>query len=284
MNKHFTYSILQYFPNEGSGEVLNIGILLLYPDLNFSQFIYPQHLTRLKHAFPGFSDKVVKGFVRSIEQKSLALSQSPEIWASIDLENDTNTFISEHLLLPDASPLRFSPTKPAVRYAEPERIAADYKRLFLSSYETHSPISRKDESSLVRQFKKYIMGVDERVWEYVREKFELETETRSYQFDFAWKNGSHNLVKAISLDLKRPDAIQRKAERYFGRFSLLKSSAETQNLHFDLLLARPKPRSLWRAYDQSIDILAQAPYTKIWEGKEINQYSKQTAEYLLELL
>lgn len=79
MSKLFTYSLLQYSPNAGLGEVLNIGGLFLFADLNRAELRFPAHLQRLRVAFPGASEKLVRGFLRSIAQRATELSRQPEL-------------------------------------------------------------------------------------------------------------------------------------------------------------------------------------------------------------
>jgi len=281
MSKQFTYSLLQFSPNAGLGERLNIGVLFLFADLNRAELRYPKHLQRLRAAFPGTAEKLVRGYLRSIAQRATELSRRPDLWATLDLQRNASVFIGRHLLIPDASAIQFTPVRVALRYATPEQIMADYSGQYLGAYQTEPVSPRQDEAGLARRYKQQLRQIDECLLRRVQEDYRLQVASEEYQFDFAWQNGRQNLVKALSFDFKRADSIQRKAERYFGQLTLLTPTAEERALHFDLLLARPQQRSLFGSYDRALSILAQVPHTELWEGEDIQRYSERTARYLL---
>jgi len=282
MNKSFTYSLLQYTTSEGSGEVLNIGVLLIFQDTNSIELLYPKQLGRLKQAFPGVSEKVVRGFLKSINQRAYRLSHQPEKWSSLRLKENIQAFIGEHLLIPDASSIRFSEVKTAAFYSSPQKIAKDYEKLFLSIYLKEEKEEQHDENFITQKFKQLLKEKDRHIINRIKEGFQLLVGDEVYNFDFAWQNGKQNLVKAISLDVKRDSSIKRKTERFFGQLTLLQPIVESRNLHFDLLLSRPKSQSLYKNYQRALDILERVPHTKIWEEHEIETYTQQTADYLLE--
>lgn len=282
MSNHFSYSLLQYTPAEGCGEVLNIGVLLLFPELNRAELLSPRYLGRLRAAFPNAPERLVRGFLRSISNRTQVLSREPEIWSSINLLVDADRFIASHLLIPDASSIRFTSAKTVVRYASPEQVANDYFRLYLSVFDQSPKESRTDEKRLVKRFKQTLSNIHQGLPDLLKQDYELEVQDEKYSFDFSWQNGRQNLVKAISFDVKREETIKRKTERYFGQFTLLQPTVEERNLHFDLLLARPRIRSLFASYDRSLTILSQVPHAKLWEGEAIDQYSQKTAKELLD--
>lgn len=97
-----------------------------------------------------------------------------------------------------------------------------------------------------------------------------ERNDRQYKFDFAWQNHSFNLVQTVSLDFKRPDSIQRKGEQKFGQFFLLQDFAKQKHARFDLLLARPSNRQLFRAYDRAIEDIRRAGNIEIIEDDQLS--------------
>lgn len=281
MNKHFTYSLLQYSPDPGKGERLNIGVLFLFPDLNVAEFRFPTQLQRLHKAFPGAPEKLIRRYLKSLGSRAAEVSVQPELWASQDLLSDSASFIAKHLLIPDASSIRFSVPRTAVRYADIKKIIDDYSREYLEVYQLGDLSDRKDESVIIRQFKQYLKAFDGDVLSRIEENHQVIVDGNKYEFDFSWQNGRQNLVKALSFDLKRPETIQQKTERYFGQLTLLSSSALERNWHFDLLLAKPSNRNLFSSYDRAIHVLEQVPHTEIWEGEAIERYSEKTVETLI---
>ncbi len=103
-------------------------------------------------------------------------------------------------------------------------------------------------------------------------------EASTINFDVAWKSGSSlHLVKPVSFDLVRSETITKKAYQYSGQFLDLDTYAVKNNAQFDVILAKPKLRSLFKAYDNAIRILNRPERVKIIEQDKLDEYSKTTA-------
>ncbi|MEM6767346.1 MAG: DUF3037 domain-containing protein [Bacteroidota bacterium] len=280
MSKIFQHSVLRYVPSEGSGEVLNLGVLFLFSKTNLIKFIYPSQIARLTQAFPGSSERVIKAYLKGIEKKAEYYSYKPEIWEEFQLNSKSELFINKFLLLPDASTLRFSPVKKAVKYAASEHIIKDYQKKYLGYYDRGKTRSAHDEDYLRNRYKSSIQIIQFDLKHKLKENYQLKYQDEPYQFDFYWKGDRQNLVKAVSLDVKRSDTIQRKTQRYFGQLTLLQPLAKKGNFKFNLLLARPTSKELFKYYDRATKTLMDAPNTQVWEEENIVTFSKQTAREL----
>lgn len=144
---------------------------------------------------------------------------------------------------------------------------------------------RHDESYLLKEYQKRLQRRLSGLLS--REAFERpfivkpEGTNFAYQFAFAWQNGSHNLVKPVSFDLKLEQSITDKATLNVGQFTVLRPYAEQHNARFDVLVARPKDRELYKPYDQAVQLLAEQPHVKIIEEDQLDTYSEKTAEALM---
>ena len=70
MNKGtFTYALLQYHHSQVLGEVLNIGLVVYFPDHNKLDFIYPNKLIRLKFAYPDVPEKTIKSYFKYFQSR-----------------------------------------------------------------------------------------------------------------------------------------------------------------------------------------------------------------------
>ena len=110
MNGIFQYCPLQYHYNSASGEVLNVGLLVLFPDQQKIAFVHPEKLNRLKAAYPNsVAERTLKAFFKGISGKVMALNRQPEIFN--DYRNRPLDFIDNEILIRDASSLQFGEIK-----------------------------------------------------------------------------------------------------------------------------------------------------------------------------
>ena len=102
------------------------------------------------------------------------------------------------------------------------------------------------------------------------------------KFDVAWQDeGNLHLVKPVSFDLVKPETITRKAYQYYGQFLDLQDHAEDKKLLFDLILAKPRSKALFKTYDNAIRLLEKPDRVKLIEQEELDSYSKETVELAL---
>lgn len=287
MKRQFQYSILQYHHSLLSEELLNIGIVLLFPHTNQARFVFPEKLSRLKAAFPNVPEKIVRQYLRAIKYKVEQLNNKPELFASLKIERFPEQYIESHLLIPDDSALQFGEVKKGVLYKDNiDEIAINYYKLYLSCYDSDDKIEGKhDEEYLASQYRKILKEQSDILFSQslIQEGYSIKKEGAEYNFEFAWQNGFLNLVKPISFDLKKPERIQRKANQYFGQFTLLQEDAIEKNLQFDLLIARPSEASkaLFKSYDYALKILQKPKHVRLYEEKDILQYTQLTIDELL---
>jgi len=58
----------------------------------------------------------------------------------------------------------------------------------------------------------------------------------------------------------------------------LQDFALEKHARFDMLLAKPKKKTLFKSYDEAIDILSRPSFVKIWEEERIDEYANKTLE------
>ena len=284
MSSQYQYSLLQYHHLRRE-EWLTLGVLVLFPEQKQLRFLAPKKLRRLHDAFPDAPEKLLTAWLRGFEWQAESLNARPEIFAHHHLEHHSQQLISEFFLPSDNSALQFLAVKSAVQYTEDvEAICRNLRDLFLSVYDAEGEeYGQKDNSWLAAQYRKYLK---ERNAEVLRQHKVLENYTaqfreRQYKFEFAWQNHTFNLVKTVSLDLKRADSIQRKGEQCFGQFSLLRDYAEQEHARFDLLLARPANRQLFNAYDRAVEDIRRAGNVEIVEDDKLSAYAERTLSELV---
>lgn len=280
MNGIFQYCPLQYHYNSASGEVLNVGLLVLFPDQQKIAFVHPDKLNRLKAAYPNsVAERTLKAFFRGISGKVMALNRQPEIFN--DYRNRPLDFIDNEILIRDASSLQFGEIKTGVLYTEDlKHIVEQLRNLYLSLYELDEQETPKHtEEFIIKTYRNLIKEGNGQL--FTTKKITENVQIGDYTFPFAWQNGTYNVVNPVSLDLKRPESIIRKATLNFGKITILETDVLQQNTHFDILLAKPKQRILIKPYEEAINILSKLKTARIWQEDQIEEYSNKTLKALL---
>jgi hypothetical protein len=97
-----------------------------------------------------------------------------------------------------------------------------------------------------------------------------------HEFDHAWRNGTWNLYQPVSMDLLDSDSILDKANRWLGRATNLKDSAD--QFHLWMLIGEPRIEKLRPAYTKALNILNKMPVQKDFiTEQEANKFSSELA-------
>jgi hypothetical protein len=286
MRETCQYTLLQYQHSLLLGERLNIGLLVVFPHLRKLYFRHPGNLKRLKAVYPQVPEQLLKNYFQGFNRKAELLNRKPELFSDYNIENDPVGFINSEFLIADDSALQFSKTRTAVQFSpSPEDVINQLYQLHLGLYEAEEePKGQHNEAYLALQYKKLIREQNPELFsrKLIHENHVIEKLGNHYQFDYAWQNGTFNLVKPVSFDLLKPESIVNKATRYFGEFTLLDEEAEAQGLRFDVLLAKPRQRQLFKSYDNALRLLEKPRHVKLVEEAKLADYSQLTLSSLLE--
>src|SRR5215217_2187235 len=107
-NSSYIYSVLQYKHSEYTGEAVNIGLLLFWPETNQFIFDYSKNLSRIKHLYLNFSDKIIIEYLRLIENRCQKLNKSDFLFLEDDLAGKFSEFINDYIFARSSNALQFS--------------------------------------------------------------------------------------------------------------------------------------------------------------------------------
>lgn len=276
------FNLLKYVHSPFLGEEVNVGILLCFPEQGRLEFRYPARFKRLRHLYQSFSERQLLVYLTSFARR--VARANTELSGLLTPEHYT-AFITRELVPPDATVLRFGNLTKAVAQADndPQAVADEYYDLYFAETQ---PVLRagqhKRDFFLISQFRRNLEAHDAGVFQLLRRNVEVRAAATAIRFDYAWQNGSRNLIKSVSLDLADADEINRKVIYTHGWLHLLAPVAEQENYRFDLLLALPSDRKLFPAFDKAVEILnaTAAPKQLITEGRRLEEYSHDAAHYL----
>ena len=280
----FRYSLLRYIHSQVLGEVVNVGMLFIFPEQPRVIFKHPVGLHRLKGLYQSFPERLVKAYLRSFAQKSNAISQHWNLFAESSWQTSPDEWIASEFLPRDDSALQFDEVKTSVLYSnDTERVADDFYQSYFADYQAAVPVKVKhDEEYLLNRYKRLLRTKNWEIEKYLKPGITVESDATYLKADLVWQNGTTNLVKSVGLDLADADNINRKSLEYFGRLNLLGKLAEERNYRFDLLVSKPQNRHLLGAYQKALDILRSSSAPKeIVEEREFEQYSEKTAQEMV---
>jgi hypothetical protein len=279
----YTYSLLQYRHSQILEEVLNVGVLVYFHQEQKLFFLHPEKLARLRFAYLDFPERTVKSYCKAFEAKALELTKQNSVFKEYDIANHFHSFVNHEFLPEDSSTLQFSNPKTGIIIdSDFQRINDRLYNLYFTVFDQHNEINKRiDELQLITRYKHLLKELQGNVFDIYREKIKLDyiirpSSENELKFDIAWQNGSLNLVKAISFDVKRKETLQRKAYLNFGQFSAIENFASIHNYNFDLILAKPKNPDLFKAYDEAIKLLERPRYVNLIESADLETYTKKT--------
>jgi hypothetical protein len=286
----FTYGLLQYHHSQLLGEVLNIGLIVYFPQQHRLEFIYPEKLLRLRYAYPNIPEKTIKSYFKYFQKRIEDFNAQPSFFNKYDLEKSLQSFLENEFLPSDSSALQFGNYRTSVLYTDNlSHIRNQLYNLYFSVFKIQDNTkNRVDESVLLKQYKKLLKKFGKVDFPSTNiPNFQLDyaieqKDSAPIKFDVAWKESQNlHLVKAVSFDLLRADSIQRKAYQYVGQFYDLKEYAATNDLLFDLILAKPKNHTLFKAYDQALSALEKTGNINLIDQAGLASYSEKTVQNVL---
>ncbi len=279
MSNLITYSILQYNHSLLLGEVVNIGVLFYFPQEKTIKFVYnkPQ---RPKSIYPNFDSTTFNRYIRVIESRVKQFKN--DLHSEISLLKGFNEFINNHILKEDATALQFTPAQQIINTFDSSQEAIHaYSNLFLPMVLTTKPAEKESDKHIVKGFESLIRKSPV-AWAKFEKKPKLKHNDIELVFDLSWKNGSTNLIKALSFDLTDKFQIQRKTAEYCSYLGWFKNYSLLHNTRFDLLISQPKNKQLFQAYNKAQEMLTetQAPL-KLITPAELKRYSEYAIEELI---
>lgn len=273
----YKYCILKYKHSPFLDESLNIGLLIFYSNTGKFSFNYSKNLSRIKYIYDNVPERTIKEYLKQIEKRVKKFSLNDDVFHKLDID-DLSSFVSNYLLPIDGSVLQFSNYRNDLQHEFKNEFIEDVlqKKFLIDDLKFQS--NQPKEPELLHKFYKNLKGLDFNTINRGKKKFyvdyTIKNETgNEFKFDYGWQNGTLNLVKAISFDLKESKSIAEKAYKNLGQFIDLENEAKKNNLRYDLIIGRPQSKSLFKEYDHALSLLEKIKYAKLVEEKEIDLYS-----------
>lgn len=270
----YSYIVLRYVHDIGTGEFINVGIVLMAQRSPYLGARFKTTYGRVKKAFPSVDTEVFRTRMRRLQ-------------ATFDQYKDGDINVPE-----SDSPTAVNPIKRLVHSV----IRVDDSSLQWS--EVGNGLSNDLQATLVSLYQRFVAKYDaehvsttrkdEDVWKHFRTELEkrnvlprLEQKTiavadDSVKFEHAWKNGVWNCYEPLSFDLASDASIKEKAHRWLGQVASIQASNEKFRVYF--LVGKPVDGSLNEAYQKAVSILRKAPDSEVIEEDRAEAFSHSVAQ------
>lgn len=280
MTNQFTYSVLQYRGNHLSGESINVGLLFAFPNEGLIEFVAPSKFQRIEKVFPNSNSKDLKLYLRSFE--TLAKKAAKHI-ASYGL--DLDSLIHDKFLIQNGSALFFNRAKTAPIWKSIPQTISVFTEQYLGAYGLHhnaENVQLKSEQYILKKYKSLLqthLNAEQYSAFTQTAPIQVQAASISLQFDLHWQNGTHNLIKAVSLDLKSEEGIETKSLALSKRLDLLSEKLTAQNQRVDLLISKPTNKKFEQVFKHAVEFLkeSKAP-KKIIPEVEYQSYAQKVVE------
>lgn len=247
----YEFIILQYVHDLVAGEVVNVGVAINAPQVNFVSAKCRQTAGRLTALYPSLDVEYFKSNMKQVTK------QFANFDSELNFSNFKNIQDYAFSVLPrDDGSLVWSKVFSGVT-KNPERELEKLYNRYVSRHDAKNLRERRTEVDVWKDFKKELDT--KKISSCFVEKT-ISVRDDEINFKHAWKNGIWHCVQPLSFDLSSPENIKEKAHRWFGQISSV--SQERDDFKVYLVIARPAERQLFPAYDSAISILKKMPGKK----------------------
>jgi hypothetical protein len=264
--KSYSYVILRYVHDIGSGEFINVGVAILCPDDCYASALCRPTYGRISKVFPDMNKEYFKAQMRHIQAQFEELGD--RLSSELPLESSGTIEKLAHGILPaDDSSLQWSP----IGFGTTADPAATLDHLFdryIMRYEDAAGRERRTNDDVWRSFRRTL---ESRQLLQHFESRRVAVADDAIEFEHCWQNGILHCLEPVSFDLADADGIRDKAHRWLGRITSISAAPDRFRVYF--LTARPQDEALQGAYENALNILREIP-----SEKEI--YPEQSAEEL----
>ncbi len=277
-NNFYTYCVLKYQHSPFLNESLNIGVLIYFHDSQNLVYTFSKGLSRVKSIYSNVPEKTIREYIKQIEKILIHFGKFKSELIPLGGARNFSEFVSKNLIVHDSSCLQFDGFRTQNKYdfTDIAISQAITRKVLINDFKTSSlqPQEPKIIKSLFLELNQSGFQNKANPKRYVKD-FSIPTSTGNFNFDFAWKNGVWNLIKPVGFDLKTADGIIGKARQNLGDFTDFYSEVGAKEYKTNVLVGRPKERSLFSSYEKALKILEKSPNTEVIEEENLKIYSEK---------
>ena len=254
MNKQpYTYTVLRYVHDIGTGEFANIGVVLVSPSARFVDAILRPTHGRLSKMFPGMDGDHFRRVVKHLQARFDEISTRVHEEMDLGEMPDSALELAHRVIAADDSAFQWSPMGSGLSADPSATLETIYQRM-VECYSEKTKVESRSDEVVWRTFKK---GFEEKkVLSRLHPKT-IAVADDEVAFSHAWKNHQWHCLETVSFDLMQPQSIKDKAYSWLGRMTNIQSAQEKFRLYY--LVGEPHHESSQRAFEQALNVLHKTP-------------------------
>lgn len=254
MNKHpYTYTVLRYVHDVGTGEFANVGVVLASPTARFADAMLRPTYGRLSKMFPGMDGDHFRRVIRHLQSRFDEISTRLREEIDLDAMPGSALELACRVIAPDDSSFQWSPMGSGLSTDLSATLESIYQRM-VECYSEKSKVESRSDEEVWRTFKK---GFEEKkVLSRLHPKT-ISVSDDEVAFTHAWKNHQWHCLETVSFDLMQPQSIKDKAHSWLGRMTSIRDAQEKFRIYY--LVGQPHNESSERAFEQALNVLHKTP-------------------------
>lgn len=254
MNKQpYTYTVLRYVHDTGTGEFANVGVVLTSPAARYADAILRPTYGRLSKMFPGMDGDHFRRVIRHLQSRFDELASRVREEMDLGQMPGSALELAHGVIAADDSSFQWSPMGSGLAADLPATLESIYQRMVERYDDKAKPESRSDEV-IWRSFRK---GFEERkVLSRLHPKV-ISVADDEVTFSHAWQNHQWHCMETVSFDLMQPQSIKDKAHNWLGRMTSIQNAPEQFCVYY--LVGEPQQEGSRKAFDQALNVLHKTP-------------------------
>lgn len=254
MSKHpYTYTVLRYVHDTGSGEFANVGVVITSPSAGYADAILRPTFGRLSKMFPGMDGDHFRRVIRHLQSRFDELSARIREEMNLGDRPANALELAHRVIAPDDSSFQWSPMGSGLAEDLPAALETIYQRMVARYDEKHQTQSRNDEDV----WKTFRKGFEEkRILARLQPKV-IAVQDDEVTFDHAWMNKKWHCIEPVSFDVVEAKTIKNKAHSWLGRITSIKDAKEEFRVYF--LVGEPQIDGNRKAFEQALNVLNKVP-------------------------
>jgi hypothetical protein len=246
MKRPYSYVVVQYVPDAGAAEFLNVGVIVYAQSDGFLRLQVDTRYERLSNAFADFDGSSYRRAMMNLRQTfqdaRRRLSDAPLF------EGDRKFAEWLRLLLPDlGASIQTTDIRHGVTADLDEETGLLFERMVTSRKAHVDERPRRDDADVWRQCEAHLTPA---VKAHLTSKAFM-TNRVKVTFEHAVKNGRWHAIQPVSMDFKRPESMQRKASQWVGTTIGLQDAPDFGSLTF--VIGKPARHS--QALERALSLL-----------------------------
>ena len=276
MNKHaYTYTVLRYVHDTGTGEFANVGVVLSAPSAQFADAILRPTYGRLSRMFPGMDGDHFRQVIRHLQSRFEEISGRVREEMELGQKPVDARSLAYSVIAPDDSSFQWSPMGSGLSADLPATLESIYQKM-VERYDDRPRTESRSDEAVWKSFKR---SLEERqVLSRLHPKT-ISVEDDEITFAHAWKNQKWHCIETLSFDLIQPQSIKDKAHAWLGKMTSIKDSREEFRVCY--LVGEPQHESSRRAFNQALSVLHKTPVEhQVVREVEADQFAEEVAKQI----